>query len=372
MNKSIKVGVFVLMGIILSGIATFMIGENRQIWDSKITYNAAFDDVQGLKPGAPVRMGGIDVGTVGRVSHGDDVNDRRVHVTIAVIKSEASRVRTDTHAQILNKGLLGDKMVDLSTDGKGNPAASGATLEGDEPADFMGKLSVIATKADNAMANVEQGTKFLGDPKFREDIQSSVEDLRLILDGVARKDSAVHRLLMDPNEGQKIDRLLSNIEATTSQLNAVLADAHDVTNHIKTGPGLAHAVLYDGEVSAHAAGALAEVHKDLEAIRTGNGIAHTVIYGDSDTQHVMTNVNAMSDDLRDIVHGVKEGKGTIGGLLVDPSVYEDIKGLVGNVERNDVLRALVRYSIKADEKDTQVPRVDVPAVVKDRSSTAQH
>lgn len=368
MNKSIKVGVFVLMGIILTGVATFMIGENRQIWNSKVTYYAAFDDVQGLKPGAPVRMGGVDVGTVGRVTHGNDVNDRRVHVTIDVVKDEATRVRTDTHAQILNKGLLGDKMVDLSTDGKGNPAPSGTTLPTDEPADFMGKLSVIAGKADNAMGNVEQGTKFLGDPKFREDIQSSVEDLRLILDGVARKDSPAHRLLMDPSEGQKLDRILSNLEATTNQLNVVLADARDVTNHVKTGPGLAHALLYDGEVSAHAAGALAEVHKDLEAIRTGNGLAHTVIYGDSDTQHLMTNVNVMSDDLRDIVHNVKEGKGTVGALLVDPSVYEDIKGLVGNVERNEVLRALVRYSIKADEKDSKVPRVDVPAAVKGRPS----
>ena len=47
---------------------------------------------------------------------------------------------------------------------------------------------------------------------------------------------------------------------------------------------------------------------------------------------------------------VAKGKGTLGALLVDPTVYEDIKSAVGNVERNEVLRALVRYSIKADEK----------------------
>jgi len=35
---------------------------------------------------------------------------------------------------------------------------------------------------------------------------------------------------------------------------------------------------------------------------------------------------------------------------MDPTIYEDIRSLVGNVERNEVLRALVRYSIKADEK----------------------
>ncbi len=33
-------------------------------------------------------------------------------------------------------------------------------------------------------------------------------------------------------------------------------------------------------------------------IRNGNGLVHSLVYGDSDTQHLMGNVNAMSDDLR--------------------------------------------------------------------------
>jgi hypothetical protein len=66
----------------------------------------------------------------------------------------------------------------------------------------------------------------------------------------------------------------------------------------------------------------------------------------------------MSDDARAIVHDVRQGKGTLGALLMDPSVYDDLRSLVGNVERNEVLRALVRYSIKADEKDARPPRVD--------------
>ena len=46
-----------------------------------------------------------------------------------------------------------------------------------------------------------------------------------------------------------------------------------------------------------------------------------------------------------------DGNWTIlGALLVDPSVYEDMKAVLGNVQRNDVLRALVRYSIRQDEK----------------------
>ena len=65
----------------------------------------------------------------------------------------------------------------------------------------------------------------------------------------------------------------------------------------------------------------------------------------------------MSEDLRSIVAEMKAGKGTLGGLLVDPTIYEDLKSAVGNVERNQVLRALVRYSIKADEGEAKAPAV---------------
>jgi phospholipid/cholesterol/gamma-HCH transport system substrate-binding protein len=66
----------------------------------------------------------------------------------------------------------------------------------------------------------------------------------------------------------------------------------------------------------------------------------------------------MSTDLRTILDGLREGKGTLGALLVDPSVYEDMKMLLGNVQRNQALRALVRYSIKRDDGNPGVEVVD--------------
>jgi phospholipid/cholesterol/gamma-HCH transport system substrate-binding protein len=349
MSKSIKVGVFVLAGLVLAGIATFLIGDTEHLWNRKVEYVAAFADVAGLKPGSPVSMGGVDVGRVDSVAHATDAADRRIYVRLQVARGESARVLTDTKAQILGKGLLGDKMVDLSTDGKGQPLPPGGALQTSEPLDFTSALGVLANKADHAMTNVEQTTELLNDPKLHADITASLDDLRLILDGIVHNDSAAHRLLLDPTEGAKLDRALTNLEASSTQLNEVLASARDMTDHLKNGPGLAHALVYDGEISQNAGNAIAELDKDLAAIRTGNGLAHSLIYGDDSTQHVMGNVDAMTGDLRAIVHDVRQGKGTLGALLVDPSVYEDIRALVGNVERNEVLRALVRYSIKADE-----------------------
>jgi phospholipid/cholesterol/gamma-HCH transport system substrate-binding protein len=156
-------------------------------------------------------------------------------------------------------------------------------------------------------------------------------------------------MIFDADEGRRIDHILANLDASSANLAAISSDAKEVTARAKSGPGLVHALVYDDQLGASTTGTMVELNKSLVALRTSNGLGHAIVYGDNTSQHVMGNVSAMSDDLREIVANVKAGRGTLGALLVDPSVYEDIKSLVGNVERNQVLRALVRYSIKQNE-----------------------
>ncbi len=204
-------------------------------------------------------------------------------------------------------------------------------------------------KANGVLANLQEATGAFSDPQFTRDLKGAVGSTHDLLDGIAHKDGFAHRIIYSKDDADRIDSILANTQGSTAQLNGILADWNDVSLHVKQGPGLAHALVYDGDMSASASNSLAEVHKDLEHIRTGNGLIHSLVYGDTDTQHLMTNVDAMSDDMRAIVANIRGGKGTLGALLVDPSIYEDLKSLIGNVDRNQVLRALVRYSIKQDD-----------------------
>jgi len=361
-GRTLKVGVFVFIGLVLSTIAVFTIGENWRMWDRKVKYEAAYDDVQGLRPGSVVRLGGIDVGTVEKVGHREKPEDNKVYVTLAVAREEAVRIRNATAATIEGKGLLGDKMVQLAWDDalakelrqKGeDPNATvppGGWLHTGPGADPMAAVGVVTKKAQLVLENLEKATAGIADEKFKEDLQGTMHALRVILEGVSEKEGVAHRMIFDVEEGKRVDRILVNLEATTANLAHVSADARDVSARVKSGPGLAHTLVYDDQLAAGMTGTMVELHKSLQAVRTGNGLAHAIVYGDDQTQHLMGNMNAMSDDLREIVANMKAGRGTVGALLVDPTVYEDIKSLVGNVERNQVLRALVRYSIKQNEE----------------------
>jgi phospholipid/cholesterol/gamma-HCH transport system substrate-binding protein len=359
MTRQLKVGIFVIFGLLLAMAAIFLIGDTRGLWQPKVAYHTAFDDVAGLKPGAPVRMGGLDIGAVTGVRHSSNPSDARAFVSLNINRKEAARIKTDTLARVINKGLLGDKMIELTFgSAEASPLDPNSLIPSEEPSDVLASANRVAAETAKAIQGVTPLVQQLGDPKFASDIKGAAADLHSILDAIAHGDGPMHRLLYDRKEAEQMSEVLAHLDSTTARLDSELADLQDLTRQVREGPGIAHALVYDGEISKNTAGTLAELHEDLRAIREGNGIAHALLYGDSSTQHVMTNLNAMSDDLRAVVAGMRQGKGTIGALLVDPTVYEDIKSAVGNVERNQVLRALVRYSIKADEQKAPAPRVD--------------
>ena len=113
-SKEVRVGAFVLAGLVVAGIVVFMIGEEKRLFEAKLTYRTSFSDVQGLKSGAPVRLGGIDIGSVSTVVHADDPADNRLYVELRIVKREAVRLKQDSIAHVGNKGLLGDKMIEIT------------------------------------------------------------------------------------------------------------------------------------------------------------------------------------------------------------------------------------------------------------------
>lgn len=355
-SRDLKVGIFILAGLFLFGMVVFLLGQERNLFAASFDYKTSFTDVQGLKPGAPVRMGGIDVGQVSAVGYDEKhPDDSTIYVTFWIRRADAERIRLDTRAKVANKGLLGDKMVELSV-GSGEVAKPGSKLEGEAPSDMFGKLGGMADKAEAVLDNVEKATRPLGDEKLHKDIQGSVSSLNHILNEVAHGQGYPAKLLSDPEEAARISRVIDNLEKTTNEAQAAIKDIRGVVGRVQSGPGFAHDVIYDqprglNEVSS----AANEVALTLKGVREGDGVAHDVLFGGKgDTADILKNLSGMTSDLRSIVADVRAGKGTIGGLLVDPSVYEDVKVVLGNVQRNDVLRALVRYSITKDQAKPEV------------------
>jgi phospholipid/cholesterol/gamma-HCH transport system substrate-binding protein len=356
LKREVKVGIFVLIGLIVAGAIIFMVGDERRVFDRHFRLHAAFADVAGLKPGAPVRMGGVDVGTVEAVKFSGDPYDKRLHVHFTIVRVAYNRVHDDSTVTISNKGLLGDKMLEIEQGTEGRPhLPDGGEIVAIPPQDlgrFVQKADEIADLVKKTLTNVEAVTKVGTDPKVAEDLKGSLSSIHILLDDAAKNDGFVKRILTDPKMAEHLDQVFLEAARAGKSVDSVTREVQLLIKQAKEGPGMAHTLLYskDGEqIAKSLARASDELAKTMEAIRTGKGAAHELIYGD-DSGKLAQDVSAIVKDVKAIVADVRAGKGTVGALLVDPSLYEDMKSILGNVERNQVLRAIVRYTIKQDEQ----------------------
>lgn len=363
-SRYIKVGIFTLLALAIGVAIVFLIGAGHSLLGPTVTLHTTFQNVGGLKAGAPVRIGGLDVGSVTRVEFGT-ANDRRVRVTFRVDRGAMAMLRSDSIVRLGNKGLLGDRLLDLDTGTeRGGVVQEGVTLRSEEPADLMGTASRLGGRVDGVLANAQQFTGVLAEDEFTGNLRSLARDLSTVVHQLSSGNGTAGRLLRDEqlaadlaSATQGLSVATRQVSAATADVRAITGDVRAVVREVRNGDGLAHELVYGdegGRLVGELTGTAAEVRQLLAGIREGRGGMHALLYGE-EGEAIVRNLAAASESLQEIMAGLQAGRGTIGGLLVDPSIYEDVKRLVGDLERNDILRALVRYSITEDER-RRVPR----------------
>jgi phospholipid/cholesterol/gamma-HCH transport system substrate-binding protein len=102
-----------------------------------------------------------------------------------------------------------------------------------------------------------------------------------------------------------------------------------------------------GKLLGELARAATGVADATDALNHGDGLA-TAVLRDPAGRQLVQDLADVSARLDRISHAIEQGRGTVGGLLVDPSVYEEMKTVLGNIERSTVLKALIRMTIKEE------------------------
>lgn len=104
-------GLFVLLGFAaLFFLVTQITSREFGLGEGGFRLTAMFDQVGGLKPGAPVSMAGVTIGRVESISY--DFEEYRARVVIRV-EPKYDRIPDDSDASILTAGLLGGQYVGI-------------------------------------------------------------------------------------------------------------------------------------------------------------------------------------------------------------------------------------------------------------------
>jgi phospholipid/cholesterol/gamma-HCH transport system substrate-binding protein len=323
---AVVVGAFIVLLIAGAFAVVFLLGSKRHVFEERVTLHAHFDNVQGLRAGAPVWLAGVAVGRVTAVRFPEAIADRRVRVAIEIQRAALSRVRADSVARIGTQGVLGDKLIELSVGSPEEPGlAPGAVLKTQSPVDLEAMIAEageavrrVRDAADRAAAAVTQ----IAQPSTIRDVRRAISSLRAIARAAAEGPGLVHALFYDPNTARNferasagVDRLIARVDGAVAKVDRIL-EATD-----EEGRGVVNQL-------ARAARGVGDVADELARTRT------------------MTNLERASADVAALTARARRGEGTIGALLVDPTVYERLVTILGGVERSRILRAVVRYAIE--------------------------
>ncbi len=316
-GQRIRAAIFLLVGIAVVVAAVLVLGRSARLFARHVTLHASFDNVGGLIVGAPVRLAGVDVGTVRRIHFDRDPAVRRVDVDLSVGARYLDRIRADSVAHVTSKGLLGDMIIDISVGSEDVPALeNGGRLRSAEAAALPAVIEGVQhalTSIDRLASDVDERVREVLTPQVAEDVGRAVHDLR----------------------------------ETASRIDAAATDVQRLAREARTGRGALHELVYGTRLSSELDATAANLADATRALREGPGALHGLLYGD-DATHLLADLGATARILHRLAAEVDEGKGTVGGLLKDPTVYQDLVELLGNVQRNKLLKALIRYEISRD------------------------
>src|SRR5713226_8815892 len=88
--SELKIGVLTIAAVTIAAITIFMLTGSRGFFWQRYNLKTRFSNVAGLKSGSPVRVAGVEVGTVDDVA----VVGERVEVTFEVNKNYRDRITT--------------------------------------------------------------------------------------------------------------------------------------------------------------------------------------------------------------------------------------------------------------------------------------
>jgi phospholipid/cholesterol/gamma-HCH transport system substrate-binding protein len=255
-------------------------------------------------------------------------------------------------ARLASKGLLGDMIINLTVgSADARPLANGDWVRSQETEgltevvesvqDAIGEVRALVVHTDERVRTV------LNDGLSR-DLSRLARSSADVVEKVQKGDGLIHQLVYDPRTARDFARILDGGQQAAADLDVALKRVDRLMAAVEKGQGSAHALLYRddlGQALGEARRAARELGDVAAAVRTGDGLAHSAIY-EKDRTELLANLARLSRALGQVADEVSEGKGTIGALLKDPSVYEDLKTILGNVQRSRVLRELIRYTIK--------------------------
>jgi phospholipid/cholesterol/gamma-HCH transport system substrate-binding protein len=276
-----KVGILTALTITL-----FIVGYNflkgNDIFSSEIALYAKYDKVEGLAKSKPVLVNGYQIG---RVSDLTLLPNSQILVQFKV--NPQYQVPKNTIARLESTDLLGSKAIVLDLGNSTKLAQDGDTLTANVQQNLLEKVQPVQKKAEliiDRLDSVLVSVNNILNPNFQKNVDKSFNSIAQTLQNLEAT-------------SKKVDNIVGT-EAV--RLDAIMANAESISDNLKN---------YNKQITS--------ILNNLDKVTTE--VAQT------NFKQTVDNASKAIADLQTTIHKINSGKGSIGLLLNDEGLYNNLK-----------------------------------------------
>lgn len=333
---NLKVGLFVLITLVSLMVIVFFMGGQRGFFKENYTVETSFTNVAGLVEGAWVRLSGMRIGSVEKIHFPDEPDKDFIVVRMEVNEEGIERIGPDSVAAIRTEGLLGDKYIEIRGGAKRfsreeiPDVVRINSYTHPELEKLLGQSEELVDNVISISKSLDKIVKAFGREENIENISRTLASIRRTVEAIETEQGVLHTMIYGSKTEKGFDKnTLERFDEAITQLNKLLTE-------IRTGEGVLNALLYDQELRKEFSDSITNINSATQELTGEDG--------------AVIELKRTIYNLREISERLEGGEGTLGALINDPTIYDQLKGVLGEAERSRFVRSAVRYLIEEGKK----------------------
>lgn len=334
----LKIGLISLFAIIMAVVLILLLsGEGGFFWQ-RYPVKTVFDNIAGLKSGAPVRVAGMEVGSVTDVQFMGD----QVEVVMQVRRDMRPRITDRSVASLGSVSLLGEAAVDITASSEGTPVPDGGYVMSGRAAGSIADVTTQATagieRLNALLLDVQEGRGTIGrlftDDGLYSDLAALVGAAEEVARGVGEGRGTLGRLMTDPAAAEALEGSMRNLE--------------EITARVRAGEGSLGQLLADDALGQSLTSTAENFAAITDRLNSGDGSAGALL----SERELYDRLNSMAARFEEVSAALAKGEGTAGRILQDQQLYENMNSAVSEMQ------ALLA-DIRADPRKFLTVRVSI-------------
>ncbi|HUR34705.1 MAG TPA: MlaD family protein [Vicinamibacterales bacterium] len=315
--SELKLGALTIVAVAIAAVLIFSLTGTKGFAWQRYSLKTRFSNVAGLASGSPVRIAGVEVGTVTDVQ----LVGSEVEVTFQVNEKNKPLITDRSVARLGSVSLLGQSAVDITPSQEGTPIEPWGYVRQGKAAAALSDVTDSASQGISELTamihDLRQGRgtagKLLTDEQLYAELNRFVASAGALTDGLKQGRGTLGKLLNDPATANALEASLQNIEAVTRQ--------------IASGEGSLGRLMKDDAFARSLTSATGNMDTLMAKLNSSEGTAGRLINDPA----LFNRLNSVTERLDTLVTRLNDGEGTAGQLLKDKQLYENMNGAVGDL-----------------------------------------